>query len=166
MIVSLCTGNAARSVMAGALLEELRPDLAVVTAGTHVVDGQIISRRTRAGLAAIGLTADEHRSTQLRPDDLPRADLVLAMAAEHVRWIRRTHPEAADRTLTVVELDRRLTPGDGDAPLRRRVRALDPEGIDPDPGDDVVDPAGGEEADYVACARTLERLMRSLAPRL
>jgi len=164
VILTLCTGNAARSVIAGALIEDLRPDLSVVTAGTHVIDGQIISRRTRAGLAAIGLTADGHRSGQLRPSDLDRADLVMAMAADHVAWIRRTHPEVARRTVTVTAVDRLLGPGP--SPLRQRIEALGVEHVVPDPADDVVDPAGGDEDDYVACAHTLDRLVRSLAPRL
>ena len=164
MIITLCTGNAARSVMAGAALEALRPDLDVVTAGTHVIDGQIISRRTRAGLHDIGLAADAHRSAQLDPTDLPGADLVLAMAAEHVHWVRRTHPDAADRTITVVALDQHLA--GGPAGLRERVLDLDTAAIEPDLDDDVVDPAGGEEADYVECARRLDRLLRSVAPRL
>ena len=38
-VVSLCTGNAARSVMAGVLLEEHVPGLIVTTYGTHVIEG-------------------------------------------------------------------------------------------------------------------------------
>jgi protein-tyrosine phosphatase len=110
-IISLCTGNAARSVMLGALLQDRRPDLEVVTAGTHVIDGQPISRRTRAGLSAVGLRADHHRSRQLDPADLSAADLVIGMAHEHIAWIRRRHPDAADRTGTVRLLSLELGPG-------------------------------------------------------
>ncbi len=55
-ILTLCTGNAARSVMAGAMLGAA--GLAVVTSGTHVVDGQPMSRRTRDALASLGFVAD------------------------------------------------------------------------------------------------------------
>jgi protein-tyrosine phosphatase len=163
-IISLCTGNAARSVMLGALLRDRRPDLEVVTAGTHVVDGQPISRRTRAGLAAIGLAADDHRSRQLDPADLPTAAVVIGMAHEHVRWMRRHHPEAARRTAMLRPLSRELVPGPPG--LGERVAALDLTRGEPDPADDVADPAGGEDEDYVRCALELAQLVARLAPRL
>ena len=49
-VVLLCTGNAARSVMAGAALAAHLPDWHVTTAGTLVVEGQPMSWRTRAAL--------------------------------------------------------------------------------------------------------------------
>ena len=41
--------------MAGAIINDRRPDLDVVTAGTLTVDGQPISFRTREALKQIGL---------------------------------------------------------------------------------------------------------------
>lgn len=163
-VISLCTGNAARSVMVGALLHDRRPDIEVVTAGTHVVDGQPISRRTRSGLAAIGLGADHHRSRQLDPDDLDTAQLVIAMAHEHVAWIRRHHPQAASRTAMIRPLALELAPGP--APLAARLEELALADRVPDPADDVIDPAGGDEDDYRRCARELADLMARLAPSL
>src|SRR4029450_13531226 len=94
--------------MAGPMLEARRPDLDVVTAGTHVIDGQPVSWRTRDALASVGLEAHHHRSAQLRAHDLPGTDLVVAMAGEHVAWVRRAHADAADRTLTLHRLVRDL----------------------------------------------------------
>ena len=163
-IVVLCTGNAARSVMTGALLEEARPDLWVNTAGTHVVEGQPVSWRTRQGLGAVGVNADDHRSCQLRPDLLLHADLVLAMASEHVAWIRRLHPEVAPRTGTIRRLARDL-PDDG-RPLPERLREIDLGEVELEPWEDVIDPAGGEVEDYIACARELRELVTELAARI
>lgn len=163
-IITLCTGNAARSVMAGAMLVHADPDLTVITAGTHVIDGQPMSWRTRAALAGLDLTADHHRSAQLRPADLGGADLVLAMAAEHVRYMHRQHPEVADRTATLKRLVRDLPAGP--EPLRHRLAALDLAAHEPEGWEDVADPAGGSDVDYVDCAREIDGLLVELLPRL
>jgi protein-tyrosine phosphatase len=160
----LCTGNAARSVMAGVMLDADGGAVRIVTAGTHVVENQPVSRRTRDALAALGLDSSAHRSRQLSDADLAQTDLVVAMAAEHVRYIRRRHPQAADRTATVSWLARHLPPGP--EPLANRVASLALADVDPDEQGDVDDPAGGDEETYIACARQLSALVAELALRL
>jgi protein arginine phosphatase len=157
-VVTLCTGNAARSVMAGFMLEHLaRPGrpLTVATAGTHAIEGQPMSLRTRAALASLPelgrVAAGAHRSHQLTEDDLEWADLVIAMEADHVRYVRRWHASAAGRTATLRHLVEHL-PGPA-GPLAPRLA-------------EVIDPAGGDEAFYVACAKELWGLSQSLVPRL
>src|ERR1700761_1207125 len=89
-ITVICTGNAVRSVMAGALLQQRSPEgrIRIRTAGTLAVEGQPMSFRTRDALAAIGIAPPEHLSHQLVAADLVDATLVLAMADEHVNYIR------------------------------------------------------------------------------
>ena len=164
LVVVLCTGNAARSVMAGAMLEAAGVPARIVTAGTHVVENQPMSVRTRQALVAAGATVPSHRSRQLSDDHVADAGLVVAMAAEHVRYIRRRHPEAADRTATIVWLAAHLPPGP--SPLAARVAALGLEALDPDAQGDVEDPAGGDDGDYVACAMALRDLVGALVARL
>ena len=121
-VVFLCTGNAARSVMAGAMLEAAGTAVRVTTAGTHVVEHQPISIRTRRALEVVGLHASLHRSRQLTDTDVRTADLVVAMAGEHVSYVRRRHPEGSDRTATLEFLVEHLPTGT--SPLAERVAAL------------------------------------------
>jgi protein-tyrosine-phosphatase len=123
-----------------------------------------MSRRTRDALNTIGVSVPDHRSRQVAESDIESADLVIAMASEHVAWVRRRHPAAADRTATLRWLARYLPRGPES--LRARVSGLGLEGLDPDVQGDVVDPAGGEESDYVQCARDIEQLVRELVERL
>ncbi len=160
-LIFLCTGNAARSVMAGAMFKARRPDATVITAGTHVVDGQPISWRTRDALDSVGYDARTHRSAQLRALDLAETDAIVAMANEHVEWIRRQHPEVADRTITLHRLARDLAPGD--EPLANRLKLLQPATIELEPWEEVADPAGGDLPEYVACAQELDGLIERLA---
>ena len=109
-VVFVCTGNAARSVMAGAILAAHLDDVEITTAGTHVVEGMPMSWRTREALAGLDVRAPGHRSTQLRDSHVAEADLVVGLAGEHVAYVRRTHPEAAARTGTLRRLARDLPP--------------------------------------------------------
>ena len=150
--------------MVGAMLESSGVRIRIVTAGTHVLENQPMSIRTRAALESVGLPVPFHRSHQVTEDDLAGADLVLAMAAEHVWYVRRRHPRAAPYTATIRFLEEHLVAGSES--LRARVEALGLEHVDPADQGDVADPAGGTDADYFSCAQQLDRIVTSLAPRL
>ena len=118
-LLVLCTGNAARSVMAGFMLDALRDGrsgepLHVVTAGTHTIDGQPMGLRTRTALTRLaeleGADFRRHRSRQVHGVDLVHAELVVVMEADHVRFVRRQFPDAAAKTGTIRYLCRHLAP--------------------------------------------------------
>lgn len=165
----LCTGNAARSVMAGFMLDVLRDGqrgapVHVVTAGTHTIDGQPMGMRTRTALSRLPEMAAvdfrRHRSRQVHGVDLVHAELVVVMEADHVRFVRRQFPDAATKTGTIRHLCTSLAP----APpaLGARVSALRLDAVELDDGQDVLDPAGQEGDVYAACVDELWGLCQRL----
>lgn len=163
-LLTLCTGNATRSVIAAALLRHHLPGADIATAGTLTIDGQPISWRTRAGFEAISISPPPHRSTQVTPGVLDSAELIIAAATEHVAWVRRCHPRSASRTSTLRRLVRDLD--DGDTPLGDRVAALGLADVELQEWEDVADPGGQEVEAFIACAHELRTLVDDLAPRL
>ncbi|MCU1368684.1 MAG: phosphotyrosine protein phosphatase [Ilumatobacteraceae bacterium] len=160
-VLFVCTGNATRSVIGGEVLQRLRPDLVVTTAGTLVVEGLPMSFRTRAGFAAIGFPAPDHRSRQATAQVIATCDLIVAMAPEHVRWVRREHPFAAAKTATLKRLCRDLAASD--RPLAERVRALELGTVELDNWEEVLDPGGGEVERFIECAIEIDSLIERFA---
>jgi protein-tyrosine-phosphatase len=150
--------------MAGAFLREHVPGLQVTTSGTHVIEGMPMSWRTRDAFESIGLPIPDHRSRQATGQELDRADLVIALAREHVQWMRRVHPTAAPRTATLKRLARDLP--DDKSPLFERVARMRLHEVQLEPGEDVLDPAGGDLDVFLDCAREIADLLHELIPRL
>ena len=151
--------------MAGAFLEDRAPEPHVTTAGTHVVEGMPMSWRTRDAIAEFGAERTMHRSHQLNDSDVAASDVVICLAAEHVAYMRRTHPEAAGKTVTLRRLVRDL-PAAAGATFGERLASLGLAGVELDPTEDVADPAGGDLPVFRACAREIHDLIDLLVHQL
>ena len=165
-ILTLCTGNAARSVMLGfmiaslAVSRELSWD--VRTAGTHTSEGQAMSPRTLAALQRLDALSDQrftqHRSHQLTRDDVEWADIILAAEADHVALCRSNFPESRERVVQMAALVRDDATDRDFLSLVREVAARAPSA-----DDDVADPAGGDQAAYDYCADQLWAMAQQFA---
>ena len=164
VVVMLCTGNAARSVMATVIGRAHTDAVSFVGAGTHSIEGLPMSGRTRGALESLGLSDGSHRSHQLTAADAQSADLIVAFAPEHVDYVRRVHPEAAARTATIKRLVDELPPGP--EPLAQRVATLNLADAEVPWGEEVVDPGGFDEDVFIACAQEINSLMKQLLPLL
>ena len=146
-ILFVCTGNATRSVIAEALTRRDFPDLTVSSAGTFAIPGLSSSHRTLAALAAVGVSAPGHRSRPLTDEMCERSNLIICFELDHVRYIRRRHSNAANRTATLG----RLLMTDADPWILPT--HLDRESLTDWPVHD--DPAGGDVETFVTCAHSI-----------
>ena len=164
-IVTLCTGNVARSVMLGYMLTTLAEangwDWQIRTAGTWAVENQAMSSRTLDSLRRLEDLGEHeftrHRSRQITLDDAQWADVIFAAEADHVRYVRDNMPEASRKTVQIKQF---VAQSPLEGPLLNRVATV--AYMEPDVVWDVVDPAGGDQAVYDATALELWELTQSL----
>jgi len=165
-IVTLCTGNVARSVMLGYMLTTIAAATGeawhVRTAGTHVTEGSAMSGRTRDALMKIEELGEHrygaHRSHQLSVADVEWADVILAAEADNVNFVRRQFPNDANKTVQLAQFVR-FASLDGDLVARLRGATQH----EPSTELNVADPAGGDQTTYDDCARQLWELAQAFA---
>lgn len=169
----VCTANLCRSPMAGALLEHHLGALGVpatVRSAGLLGPGQCPPPEAVAAMASRGLDTSAHRSRRLSPEDLARADLVVAMAREHVREAVLMSASAWPRTFTLKELVRRGEEAGGRPPgqdlcewlAKLHAGRSRTDLLGSSPLDDVADPIGGPPRYYEATAEELDDLTARL----
>jgi protein-tyrosine-phosphatase len=165
-IVTLCTGNVARSVMLGFMLTTLAEandvDWSIRTAGTHVIEGSAMSSRTRDALMKIEYLGAHHfsghRSRQLTDDDIRWCDVILASEAANVQFVRTRHGDGASKAVVFQQF---LREAPLDTEFDEQVRYV--ASLEPLAYFDVEDPAGKDQAAYDACATSLWEMAQVFA---
>jgi protein-tyrosine phosphatase len=172
-VLVVCTANRCRSVMTEALLARRLAAAGVagrVRSAGLLGQGEPVPPEAIAAMAGYGLDLTRHRSHLVTAAELRGADLVVAMAREHVRHTVVIEPAAWPRTFTLRELLRRgqqdgpRMPGEPLASWLARVQngrdrlAL----LGDSPDDDVADPTGGPAHRYVMTATLLDELVGAL----
>ena len=138
-ILMVCTANICRSPMAEGLVkktlfqQERFKDWHVSSAGTWTVDGQPASSMTRKVLQTRGLDISAHRSRSITKDILLSSDLILTMERGHKEALLAEFPAVAGKLFLLSEL----------IGLHR----------------DIVDPMGGDLADFEDTAREIEKIL-------
>jgi protein-tyrosine phosphatase len=158
------------AVLLAARLEELGVDAHVHSAGL-LSPGQRVPDHGVAVMAARGFDTTGHRSRRLSAELVGPADLILAMAREHMPDIVAADPAAWGRAFTLKELVRRgerLGPRRADqtladylAELHAGRRPADLMGSSPE--DDVPDPMGASRSVYERTAAEIDDLTTRLA---
>lgn len=96
-VLFVCTGNICRSPMAEYLARagSSDPSLEFASAGTHVIAGQHPSDGAVAVMDELGIDISGHRS-QTVWDVAAEADVLVALAADHVGALGRLLPDRID----------------------------------------------------------------------
>lgn len=142
-LLFVCSGNTCRSPMAEVLAKHLAAqlgisDLEIGSAGIAAMEGAPATPCAQRVMEERGLSLRGHRSRPLTAGLAEDADLILTMTAAHVM--------AAQRRASNVQIQP-LCAFAGES-------------------GDIMDPYGGEESVYEACAQRLEPLIRRALERV
>ena len=190
-IVFLCTGNACRSPMAEALfrarLEEGYPHLAgeveVLSAGIAAMEGSPASSHAVRAMDLWGLDLERHRARPFTLYLAREADLVVAMAREHLLALERIFPPALARATTLRSVsafrdailgrlgrDTATTAQDVARRLEGMMEVLstvgEEAGFSAEMGhgsSDIMDPIGGSFSTYLEVAEQIDNSVVDLA---
>ncbi|MBC1424822.1 low molecular weight protein arginine phosphatase [Listeria seeligeri] len=101
-VLFVCTGNTCRSPLAEKILKDLRPDIAVRSAGTHAVNGDAISEKSKQILLQMDLETD-HQAKKLNQVDIDWANEIYTMTKAQVQELQMRFPNSSSKIKLVTE---------------------------------------------------------------
>ena len=163
-LLFVCTGNAARSVMASTMMKAQNLTHEIDGAGTFSISGLPMSQRTRSALAKKGFSDPDHRSLQLEKQHCAWADLIVVFEKEHIDYIRRHHSEFVQIAGSLPRIATNLRQGEEE--LHDRILELRLGHSDFAAWEEVIDPAGGDQDVFDSSAEEIFSFISQLALRL
>ena len=111
MVLFICTGNTCRSPMATAYFRKLLDERGIReietrSAGVMTITGLLASQEAIQVMDVEEVDLRKHRSTQLTPELIHKANLILAMSPFHRQMALRTSEEAKNKTHLFKEFTR------------------------------------------------------------
>jgi tRNA threonylcarbamoyl adenosine modification protein (Sua5/YciO/YrdC/YwlC family) len=149
-ILLVCTGNTCRSAMAEGLARKMFSarglgSIRVRSAGTCAMGGQPAAPWAQeVAQEEAGIDLSGHRARQLTQENLREADLILAMALSHARYIAGMGQQFARKTYLLTSFS-------------------SSHGGDPE---DIPDPLGGPRRAYQQAFRRIKRELERIVPAL
>lgn len=148
-ILLVCTGNTCRSPMAEGILNSILRDrgvdnIVVSSAGTGAMDDLPATPYAVEAARLWGIDISGHRSRELREDMIRNADLILAMAPEHVQRILNIDDRALRKTFLIRAFPSPYSPSQ----------------------EGVQDPIGGSLEEYNETYMELDEILRRIANKI
>jgi protein-tyrosine phosphatase len=132
------------------LPSRLQDDVVIKSAGTLGIEGMPAARYAVEMVQKKGGDISNHLSRGVTRELVENADLILAMAPEHVEYLQQNFPEYRENVFL----------------LKRFARPADNTSHGEDPDDEIFDPIGSSKETYRACAEIIDEELERILPTL